>query len=246
MNELFESLNIDDKTKAELTEAFDKAVMAKSVELMESHVQEKIEEAKAELEEEYQEKVEDLEETLDGYLTSVVEEFVTENSVKHERIIDEAKVEKLLELFDNVVKVTGVEMLEIQEAKTEKEILEDADSLENRLARFEDRLSEKEHELIESRKEAELYLKSGVIAEISEGLTITEKEKFEVLSNMIPFSRDEKYVDALETIKENLISSRSPDFNESIKQVDDTKLPTVAYKSEVVDVKAATDFSKYI
>jgi len=243
MNELFESLNIDDKTKAELTEAFDKAVMAKSVELMESHVQEKIEEARAELEEEYQEKVEDLEETLDGYLTSVVEEFVAENEVKHERIIEESKTEKLLEMFDSMIKVVGVEMLEIQEAKTEKEIMEDENSLENRLARLEDKLTEKEHELIEAKKEATQYLKAGVIAEISEGLTISEKEKFETLAEMIEFSKDEKYVNALETIKENLISNRADNFNESAEAA---KLPGVAYKSEEVDVAAAIDFSKYV
>lgn len=243
MNELFESLNIDDKTKAELTEAFDKAVMAKSVELMESHVQEKIEEARVELEEEYKEKVEDLEETLDGYLTSVVEEFVTENEIKHEKIIEEAKVEKLLEAFDVMLKVTGVEMLEIQEAKSEKEILEDENSLENKLARLEDKLTEKEHDLIESRKEAEQYLKTGIIAEISEGLTITEKEKFETLAEMIEFSKDEKYVNALETIKENLIDNRAEGFNESTAG---NTLPEAAYKSEEVDVKAAIDFSKYV
>jgi len=243
MNELFESLNIDDKTKAELTEAFDKAVMAKSVELMESHVQEKIEEARAELEEEYQEKVEDLEETLDGYLTSVVEEFVAENEVKHERIIEESKTEKLLEMFDSMLKVAGVEMLEIQEAKTEKEIMEDENSLENRLARLEDKLTEKEHELIEAKKEATQYLKTGIIAEISEGLTISEKERFETLAEMIEFSRDEKYVNALETIKENLISNRAEGFNESEEA---TKLPGAAYKSEEVDVAAAIDFSKYV
>lgn len=243
MNELFESLSIDDKTKAELTEAFDKAVMAKSVELMESHVQEKIEEARVELEEEYKEKVEDLEETLDGYLTSVVEEFVAENEIKHERIIEEAKVEKLLEAFDTMLKVTGVEMLEIQEAKSEKEILEDENSLENKLARLEEKLTEKEHDLIEARKEAAEYLKTGIIAEISEGLTIAEKEKFETLAEMIEFSKDEKYVNALETIKENLIDNRAEGFNESTTG---TKLPEAAYKSEEVDVKAAIDFSKYV
>jgi len=242
MNELFESLSIDDKTKAELSEAFDKAVMAKSVELMESHVQEKIEEARVELEEEYKEKVEDLEETLDGYLTSVVEEFVAENEVKHQRIIEESKVEKLLETFDTMLKTMGIEMLEIQEAKSEKEILEDENSLENRLDRLEDKLSEKEHELIEARKEAQEYLRAGVIAELSEGLTLTEKEKFETLADMIEFSKDEKYISALETIKENLIDNRGDNIQESAV----ASLPAKAYKTEEVDVAAATDFSKYI
>ena len=244
MNELFESLNIDDKTKAELTEAFDKAVMTKSVELMETHVQEKIDEARLELEEEYKEKVEDLEETLDGYLTSVVEEFVAKNEINHEKIIDESKVLKLLEMFDGMLKASGIEMLEIQEAKTEKEILEDENSPENRLNRLEEKLSEKEHDLIEARKEADMYLKTGIVAEISEGLTVTEKEKFETLADMIEFSRDKKYVDALETIKESILSNRSED--ELKESFVDGKLPQDAYKSKEIDVNAAIDYSKYV
>ena len=87
MNELFESLEINDEMKTQLSEAFDKAVMAKSVEMMDEHVETKVAEKVEILEEEYAEKVENLEDTLDGYMTSVVEEFVAQNAPMYEAVI---------------------------------------------------------------------------------------------------------------------------------------------------------------
>ena len=247
MNELFESLDINDEMKAQLSESFDKAVMAKSVEMMDEHVETKVAEKAKVLEEEFAEKVEDLEDTLDGYMTSVVEEFVAQNEQTFEAEILDEKAKKLLEMFDAMLTVAGVTMTDIQESKTERDINEDANSLENQFARTTEKLAEKEEALAESRREADKFLKAGIIAETAKGLTLVEADKFEKLSDMITFNRDEQYVTALETLKESIIDSRSEKFvsvDESIAKGD--VLPTSAYKSEVVDVKAATDFAKYV
>jgi len=245
MNELFESLDINDDKKTQLTEAFDKAVLAKSVELMEDHVETKVNEAKVVLEEEFAEKVEVLEDTLDGYMTSVVEEFVAENAASYEAQISDEKAKKLLEMFDSMAKVVGVTMLDINESRSERDIREDENSLENKVSKLDKRLSEKEGELHESRKEADKYLKSGVIAETKLGLTMIEGEKFEKLAEMVTFSRDEKYITALDTVKDSIVESRADDFSVSDTLAEST-LPTDSFKSGKVDVAAATDFSKYI
>jgi len=249
MNELFESLDINDEIKAQLSESFDKAVMAKSVELMESHVETKVNEAKEVLEEEFAEKVEDLENTLDGYMTSVVEEFVAQNEANYEAEIQDEKAKKLLEMFDAMLTVAGVEMTSISEAKDAKELAEDFDSIENQLERTTDKLAEKESTLAESRREADKFLKAGIIAETAKGLTLVETDKFEKLSEMITFNRDEKYVTALEALKESILDSRSEKATiaESFATGSvSTTLPSDAYHSEKVDVAAATDYSKYL
>lgn len=244
-NELFESLDLKDEMKVQLSEAFDKAVLTKSVELMDEHVATKVEEAKVVLEEEYTEKVEDLEDTLDGYMTSVVEEFVAENAPSYETQIDDEKTKKLLEMFDAMLTVAGVTMSDINESRSERDINEDANSLENQIERLDKRLSEKEGDLAKSRREADKFLKAGVIAETKEGLTMVEGDKFEKLAEMVTFSRDETYTTALDTIKESIVDSRDDSFNESTS-TGIIKLPSDSFKSKDVDVKAATDFSKYV
>jgi hypothetical protein len=247
MNELFESLEINDEMKTQLSEAFDKAVMTKSVEMMDEHVETKVAERVETLEEEYAEKVENLEDTLDGYMTSVVEEFVAQNEQSFEAEIVDEKSKKLLEMFDAMLTVAGVTLTDIHEARSERDINEDANSLENQFDRTTEKLAEKEEALAESRREADKFLKAGIIAETAKGLSIVEADKFEKLSEMITFKRDEQYVTALETLKESIIDSRDEKFvsvDESIAK--GVALPSAAYKSEVVDVKAATDFSLYV
>lgn len=248
MDELFESLDINDEMKANLSEAFDKAVLAKSVEMMESHVEEKVNEAREVLEEEYAEKVEDLENTLDGYMTSVVEEFVAQNEQTFEAEIQDEKAKKLLEMFDAMLTVAGVKLTDINEARSERDIREDEHSIENQLARTAEKLAEKESALAEARRESNKYLKAGIIAEVKEGLSVVEASKFEKLAEMVSFERSASYVDALDTIKESIIDSRDESYVELGESVatGKTKLPASAYKADVVDVKAATDFSSYI
>jgi len=243
MEQLFESLDIDlnEETKTKLAESFDKAVMSKTVELMDEHVETKVNEAKEVLEEEYQEKIENLEDSLDGYLQSVVEEFVEENQPVYEAQIAEEKTKTLLEMFDAMLKVAGVQMLDINEAHSDYHDENDASSKLNRLEEKYNDLSEK---LVEARREADKYLKGGVILEMTEGLSMLEKEKFEKLAEMVTFSRDESFVASLETIKESIVDQRKD--GDKIEESFDGKLPKTAYVEKKVDVKAATDFSAYI
>lgn len=241
MNELFESLDINDEMKGQLSEAFEKAVLAKSVEMMDEHVETKVAEKEEILKEEFAEKVEALEDTLDGYMTSVVEEFVAQNAPTYKAEIEDEKAKQLLEMFDKMLVVAGVSMEDIKEARSERDINEDANSLENQIARLEDRLSETQNDLAGSRREADKFLKGGIIAETKEGLTLVEGEKFEKLAEMVTFERSDAYVAALDTIKESIVDSRDGE----VAVVEGT-LPSDTFKTGAVDAKAATDYSKYV
>jgi len=243
MEQLFESLDIDlnEETKTKLTEAFDKAVMSKTVELMDEHVSTKVQEAKEILEEEYQEKIENLEDSLDGYMQSVVEEFMEENAPTYEQQIAEEKVKTLLEMFDSMLKVAGVEMLDINEAHEE---YHNENDISNKLERAEEKINEQQEALIEAKREADKYLKGGVILEMKQGLSMLEAEKFEKLADMVTFSRDESFVESLETIKESIIDQRKD--SDKMDESFDGKLPEDTFVEKKVDVKKATDFSAYI
>ena len=247
MNELFESMNIDKEKQVALAEAFDKAVIKKSTELMEEVVEKQVEEKVETIKEEYNEKVSLLEDSLDGYLDTVVEEFVQENAPSYEAQINDEKAKTLLEMFDQMVKVVGMDMLEIQEAKSarDQEMLESSDLYiaEEKVENLSEKVEDLNNRLVESRREADKFLKSGLINELKEGLTILEGEKFEKLADLVPFERSSSYMDKLETLKESIMSSRGEDFD---VKADETKLPGNAFKQPQVDVATATDYSKYI
>jgi len=236
---MFESMDIEKEEKIALQEAFEDAVLKKTTELMEEYVEKEVNERTEKLEEEYKEKVEFLTESLDGYLDSVVEDFIAENSETYEAQIADEKAKTLLEMFDNMVRVVGVDLLTIQEAK---QLNEDENSIEAKLERAEEKISDLADKLVESKREADKYLQAGIVAELSEGLTILEKSKFEKLSDLVPFDRSPEYVEKLETIKESIISARAEDFEDT-----PATLPDAAFKQpEKVSADDALDFSKYV
>jgi cobalamin biosynthesis Mg chelatase CobN len=201
---------------------------------MDEYVETQLEERVEALEEEYKEKVDYLTEALDGYLETVVEEFIEENAPIYEQEIEQEKAKTLLEMFDKMVKIVGVDMMTIAEAK-------DASSDENRIQALEEEMANLSDKIVEARREADQYLKMGLISEMTQGLTILEKEKFEKLAEMVEFSRDPAYVSKLEAIKETILSTRSEDFNE-----EEVKLGDAAFKPEVAKADAVLDFGKYV
>jgi hypothetical protein len=236
LHPLFESMDIDTEMKAELSEAFDKAVLETVTEKMDEYVDTKLTEETLRLDEEYKEKVEYLTEALDGYMDTVVEEFIEENAPIFEAQIEEEKTKTLLETFDKMVKVLGVDMLTIAEAKDEASMETEVNNLNEEVSTLADKL-------VESRREADKYLKAGLIAEMATDLTVLEAEKFEKLAEMVEFSRTSMYAEKLETIKESILDSRGEDF----KMDDKAELPGTAFKQpEVPTVEQALDFAKYV
>lgn len=243
MNELFESMDIDKEQKVALQEAFDKAVLKEATSLLDEHVEKMVNEKVEVLEEEYKEKITLLEDSLDGYLDTVVEEFIAENAPAYEAQISDEKAKTLLEMFDNMVKVVGVDMLTINEAKAEKDAAEYDASAEAQVAKLTDKVADMADKLVEAKREADKYLQAGIINEAKEGLTVLEASKFEKLAEMVAFERSSEYLEKIETIKESIIDSRSEDFVEE----KEAKLPGDAFKAPAgVDAKEAMDFSKYL
>jgi len=244
---LFESMDIEKEQKIALQEAFDLAVIKKSTELMEDVVEKQVEEKVELIKEEYDEKVLMLEDSLDGYLDTVVEEFIEENAPSYEAQIQDEKAKTLLEMFDQMVKVVGMDLVEIQESKTirDQEMFESTDLYvaEEKVDTLTDRVEDLNNRLVEARREADKYLKSGLINELKDGLSILEGEKFEKLADLIPFERTSMYMEKLEALKESIMSTRSDDFEVAPKEL---KLPGDAFKQPNVDIASATDFSKYV
>ena len=241
---MFESMDVEQETKVALQETFDKAVLKKTTEMLDEHVDTKVAEKVEVLEEEYSSKVTLLEDSLDGYLDQVVEEFILENAPSYEAQINEEKVKTLLEMFDGMAKVVGVDMLTINEAKVEKDSAEYEASAEAQVEKLTEKVSEMADKLVESKREADKYFQAGLINEYKEGLSDLEGVKLEKLAEMITFERSTEYVENLDMIKESILDSRDDSFEVSKEE---GVLPTAAFKQPaLVDAKDAMDYSKYL
>jgi len=237
LTKLFESLDekvFTEETKLALTESFEAAVTeaseAKALEIADakieertSELEEKAEEFHTLLQEESAEKEAQLLDQVDAYLEKVVEDFITEASDKLDESIKVEKSDMIIEAMDAMLVATGADIARITEAK---EVLDEsgAVSLQAEL----DKSSEKVDALVEEnialeKRGAEL-LKMGVIAELKEGMSTLEAEKFSKLANLVEFEDSSVYLEKLGTIKES-IGTKKPEekIEEKFEKIEEKK-----------------------
>ena len=77
------------------------------------------------------------------------------------------------------------------------------------------------------------YIKNGIVAEVSEGLAQTQKEKLASLSEGVEFVSEESYREKIETIKENYFpktqASSSEDLVEKTETIVESSSSMAAY-----------------
>ena len=138
-------------------------------------------------------------ENLDMYAENVINEFINDYKDKLDMKINESNTNVILDMFSTLCLKTGIGLKEINEAKAEKDNAkkeEDADLLE--------RYNKEVNENIRLRKENNNLIKTGIINEMKDGLTILQAQKFEKIAETIDFTRDENFINKLKSIKENI------------------------------------------
>lgn len=214
LDKLFESLDekvFTSELKQSLQESFDAAVELKSVELAEVQISE----AKETLLAETAEKEKALLEKIDEYLELVVDKLVTEAKDSLDEFIVSEKADLMLEAFDAMLVAGGVDVMKINEAKDEEDV-------ENKLQESIEKYDNLVEENIALSKEVNSLIKMGIIAELKEGLSLIESEKFDKLANLVEFSKDKEYYEKLETIKESVktgstkVEDEKDEINESV------------------------------
>jgi len=228
MEKLFESLDAKVFT-TELKEAlevqFNEAVEARIEEEIDSlsEKSEKHIEFLSEKAEEYVEmKQEEMTESLDKYLERVVEEFVLEAKESLHESIKSEKADMIIEAFDSMLTATGVEVAKIVEAKDETSVTKE---LEESVQKYDVLIEEN----ITLKDENSTLIKMGVIAELKEGLSIVESEKFEKLAELVEFNRNEEYSTKLKTIKESVLGSAKEDLAENLNESGEKEAPVWAH-----------------
>lgn len=199
--------SVEEKAKeiadAQLAEAVEKA-LAEAKEANEIAIQEAVEAKTAEIEEKatsfVEDKIAEINESLDLYLGKVVDEFIAESKEKLNESLKAEKADMIIEAFESMLSMGAMDVMKIAEAK-------DQSYADAKLTESVQKYDELMTEHLSLKKENIELIKTGIISEMKEGLSLVESKKFETLAAMLPFSRDEKYVKELEVIKESVIGA---------------------------------------
>ena len=184
---------------ADLSEEFkDKAAT-----IFETAVKTRIKEQTKILEAQYEEKLESEKETIkeamtekvDSYLNYVVEEWMKENELAVERGIRTEIAEDFITGLKDLFKEHYIDVPE--------EKYNVLDDLTNQNKKLEDKLNEQIEKNVELSKKVSDADRHTIVAEISDDLADTEKEKFTSMAENVEYDSADKFREKLETIKES-------------------------------------------
>ena len=212
----YTEISIDEDVNAlvegeELSEEFKE----KAKTILEAAVKGKVVQIKEVLDAEYEakllEEVEEikgaLNERVDSYLEYVADEWFTENQLA----VEGGLKEELTESF-----MTGLKSLFEEHYVTIPE--EKYDVLQSMVEKLDD-MESKLNEQIEKNVSLNTRLSESasdvILADVSEGLADTQKEKLASLSESVEFESEDKYREKLETLKESYFPTTSPTANKA-------------------------------
>lgn len=188
-----ETLSEEFKNKA--VTIFEAAVVSKVNEQLQKYVVE----LDTEIEAEKQKLKEETVKQIDEYLDYVVENWMEENKLAVESGIKS----EITEGFINGLKDLFVEnYIDIPDDKVDV-----VEELASRADELEERLNSEIEKNVTMKTEIEEFVKTQLVAEASESLTETQKEKFKVLAESVEFVNEDNYVRKLETLKDSYFTS---------------------------------------
>ena len=226
--EITDEVDIDDDVNAllggqELSEEF----REKAKTIFEAALKSKVTELREAMEAHYEAKlVEEVEgmkdeliERVDSYLEYVADEWLQENALQVERGLRTEMTESFLEgmrgLFEEHYVTIPEDKYDVVENMVEK------------LDEMESKLNEQIEKNIAITKSLSEATADGILSDVSEGLSTTQKEKLASLAEGVEFESEESYAEKLNTLKESYFKS-APKRSESEVLNEEAATPDVS------------------
>ena len=193
---LTEGEELSEEFKEKAKTIFEAAVVSRlNEELDRMHV----DYAKA-LEEEIETVKTDLSEKVDEYLTYAVEAWMKKNHLQVEAGIKAEMGESVLKGLKQVFVENYIEIPD--------EKVDFVDDLQNQLNNMESKLNESIEENVGLSKQVGGYIKNGIVTEIAEGLSLSQKEKLISLAEAVEFVDEESFRTKVSTLRESYFSTK--------------------------------------
>ena len=197
---MFEGMDLAEDFKSKVTLVFEAAVNEAAATKAEAIVEAKTAELEAEMNESVQKSVDQIVENLDSYLDYVVEEWMKENELAIETGV---KVEMAESLMDGLKSLFEEHNIEVNE-----ETVDVVAGLEEQAEELKDAANEAINESVALKAEIASLKAERVFEEMTEDLTITQRERLKVLSEKLDASNIDEYATDLGTLKESFFANK--------------------------------------
>jgi len=210
---IFEGMDLSEDFKGKVTMVFEAAVNEAAAEKTNAITSELEEEFEKQLNDSIDEAMEEIVENLDSYLDYVVNEWLQENEVAIETGI---KVEMAESLMGGLKELFAEHNIEIDE-----ETIDVVAGLEEEIAELKGEINKTIHENIELSNAVHFLEAEKVFEEMTEGLTVSQRERLRTLSENLDVKDLDSYASNLETLKESFFKKSKPSLNESTYEDED-------------------------
>lgn len=239
---MFEGVDLSEDFKSKVSLVFETAVREATNARVNEAVVTLEEEFDNRLVETVNEAIEEITENLDSYLDYVVEQWMEENKVAVESGI---KVEMAESLMDGLRDIFSSHNIDIDE-----ETVDVVAGLEEQVGELQEQTNEAINENISLAKEIAALKAEKVFDTISEGLTVSQKERLKSLSEKLDNEDLEAYESDLGTLKESFFKTKKTQViseeteEEVLTEETETRKPVSQYASVSAIVEAINSKSK--
>jgi len=212
---------LTEEFKEKASTIFEAAVQAKVLE----EVNKKVDEIETQFKEDQDKSSEDFQkemtEKVDGYLTYVVEEWMSENELAIERGIRSELVE---DFMAGLKTLFAEHYIDIPEEKVDM-----VDDLFTKVEDLETSLDEEINRGVDLQKELAQFKKDDALHDVTKDLADTETEKISKLAEGIEYENSEQYIEKLNVLKESYfpksdaVTSEITETDETIEVPDEQK-----------------------
>lgn len=196
---MFEGMDLSEDFKNKATLVFEAAVNEAATAKADKVIAETTERLETEMNQSIEEGVNGVVDNLDSYLDYVVEEWMKENELAIEAGI---KVEMAESLMDGLKGLFEEHNIEVDE-----DTVDVVKGLEEEVEALKSTANEKITENVELQKHLASLKAERVFEEMTEDLTITQRERLKVLSEKLDAENIDEYKADLETLKESFFKT---------------------------------------
>ena len=152
------------------------------------------------LEEEIESVKTSLAEQVDEYLSFAVTKWAKDNQLAIEHGIKTEMAESVLE---GLKQVFAENFIEVPDEKVDL-----VDEMTEQLDTMEKKLNEQIEENVDLTKEVGNYIKNGIVSELREGLSLSQREKLASLAEAVEFENEETFREKVATLRESYFSTK--------------------------------------
>ena len=142
----------------------------------------------------------DLAEKVDEYLSYAVESWMKKNQLAVEAGI---KAEMGEQVLSGLKQVFVENYIDLPDEKVDL-----VDGLQEQLNTMEQKLNESIEENVGLSKQVGGYIKNGIVTEIAEGLSLSQKENLVSLAEAVEFENEESFKEKVSTLRESYFSTK--------------------------------------